>query len=165
MAKTNYTVLEVPGSSRTSARPYTHAVVAQYDNPAEAAHRDAELVYHQRKFWPRNYKHYQTWNIVNPSPYSDRDGYDEILAAFPTVEAYVADQTRKYNDKTAEIRARGIGELTVLTWSMSAANAEKGARSNQFRNYINKRVVACVVAEKAPKGRVNFQQTRAAVAA
>lgn len=41
MAKTTYTVTQVPGSKRTSERPYTHAVIARHNVALERARAKA----------------------------------------------------------------------------------------------------------------------------
>lgn len=133
MPKTKFTCPAVPGSQRTSARTYTHALVAR------------ENLEHQRALVTSasemaRYADFYDWSVSRVQAgvggftrgarfAVDQRGFDEasaITTAYPTLNAYSA---HRIAEKLADIDKRGtgaVGELFVLQWSMSEVNAHKG---------------------------------------
>lgn len=149
-----YTVPQVPGSKRTSPRPYTHAVIGRRDLARERAHvTSTTFVELDRK----NYDHHRHIVAVGVGGVWSRSrsghGYVVTREMFDTATAAVSgcDTPEKYVAKLADFRLTSInragkgpaGQLEVLSWSMSAASAEKAAARHR-RWFIDVRVVPCV---------------------
>lgn len=169
MPKTTYTVPAVPGSSRTSERPYTHAIVGR-DSPAlQAAHRAADFKANAAKYarWDAKLWHDNKRLAQCPSGgmYLNSNGYlttpsdavikigTDFIASFPTPEGYLAYLKAQREADVARGTAAPDGELAVLQWSMSYANAWK-AHGTWCKTHVDVRVVECVpVAKPARKAK------------
>lgn len=161
--KTTYTVPEVPGSKRTSERPYTHAVIG-YDDPqrrvaAWLADHEANGAKYRRwsiKNWQDNrraaaVKEGEMYVNHNGFRVEARQAFIDIAAGFmakyPTLEGYLAHEEQDFQDRVAAERARPNGPVVVLRWSMSRANASKGL-SEFDRSYSGIKIVECVPVTK-----------------
>ncbi len=168
MANTTFTVLEVPGSKRASARPYTHAVIGCYDGKTTAAWARAEHAKNKDQTARWDAKHWRdakrTAEAVDGQLYRNHnnymvvatqaiiDIYKPFMEKHPTVESYLAHQEAEVLAYLAKLEAAGTGELVVLQWSMSQKNAMKavGSFANQ---HIGLRVVPCVELVKPSKAK------------
>jgi hypothetical protein len=163
MAKKHFTVPEVPGSGRSSERPYSHAIVGRY-NPhlvaAKARATHAKNAAQSRRWDAKNWNDwkrsseatvgqlYRNHNgfMVEAKDYEVRIG-KEFMAKYPTLESYLAHLESEHQGRLAALDAGQIGELQVLQWSMSHKNAVKAAGS--FADtYSDLRVVEVVEATK-----------------
>lgn len=154
MAKTTtYTVPEVPGSSRTSHRPYTHAVVGRR-NLARERQQAADPATHNDL---NNWQFYQkVLRVGLGGVWSERHGYtvDQSMLdnakrateGCETVNDYVAKQIEWRLARINEVGTGPAGELQVLQWSMGVENARKGITATRREWYVNLAVVACVEA-------------------
>jgi hypothetical protein len=152
--KTIYTVPSVPGSKRTSARPYTHAIVGQH-NKIESRARVDNADYRKMllKNWQYNFdtaqkkpgdlihvQSYQPWS------YALSEETHAACVAFiennPNGPAFVEQEVAA---RLAAIGSEDAGDVEVLQWSMSQANAMKGTGKFQL-SYVNVHVVQCVPA-------------------
>jgi hypothetical protein len=159
-----YTVPEVPGSKRTSDRPYTHALVGRVD---VAAARRAAVSAGWDESDRTNYAFYRklhdvgvggVWSHTRGYEHKvdqrDYDGAKKIIDAHPTLDGYLLarreDRLNQLNEKYGATSQ--AGPLVVLQWSMSAANAAKAEGTwRSQRGYIAVRVVECVPVEKKAK--------------
>ncbi|MGW8422795.1 hypothetical protein [Comamonas sp. HJ-2] len=152
---TTYTVPEVPGSKRSSARAYTHAIVGCVN--AEQRRLDAkseEARKNHAKHWSYHaegaqmkegdlihVQSYKPWSY--PVTQERVDQHVAFMKENPTQDAYVQKsvdaQLKRINDAYGEGPA---GPLDVLQWSQSAANAQKGLSS--WKGLLGVRVVECV---------------------
>lgn len=163
MPKTTYTCPEVPGAKRTSDRPYSHAIVGRY-SPALAAiqaeaYRAANK--HQQNRW--DIKHWNDEKRLSECPsggtYVNHNNHrttasDDLIkigtnfiAQFPTVEVYLESLEAAHREWIAKLRAGKDGEIALLQWSMSFANAHK-AQGTWCKNHSDVRVVETAVLEK-----------------
>lgn len=148
---TIYTVPEVPGSKRTSHRPYTHAVIGRRNlaldrlvahDPAVAAQDAVNYRYHRSivdmgigEIWDERRGYRVDREMLERSR--------SALSGIETVNQWVA---KHLAIRIASINRAGTGpagDLEVLSWSMSAANAEKAA-TGWRRRHVDVRVVPCV---------------------
>lgn len=165
MAKRAFSVPEVPGSKRVSARPYSHAVIGRYSGLVGAELAEAAWEKDKAATLARAAKDWAFYAAdakrvegeVRPNyngyPMPVRD-YDiriakERLEKTPSAEAYIAARVADHEAYVARLRAVGVAELAVLRWSMSLANAIKAAAS--FPSCIEVRVVPCVEVIKEAK--------------
>jgi hypothetical protein len=162
--KTTYTVPEVAGSKRTSERPYTHAVVGQYNlTLAREGAQDKGWIKGDTKNW--------TWHkesaAMKPGdlihvtgsarPWSypmDEKAHGEhvaFMAANPDLDAYVAKLKAGRLARIDKEYGEGpLGPVVVLQWSMSLKNAS--TKIGEHSKYHGKvRVVECVPVEKKAK--------------
>ncbi len=157
--KTTYTVPEVPGSKRTSARPYTFAVIGYSDVTRSVARLRARNEAERTKTLRYLKQNWESWNrqanaapgttYVNHNGYlvTAKEPYIDIAKGFiernPSLEAYIANTDAESEANLASIAAKGDGPLEVLRWSSSKANAEKGLY--EFQDwYSDLRVVPCI---------------------
>lgn len=158
MAKTTYTAPEVPGSSRSSERPYTHAVVGRRNIAALRAYAPESAEYSHGK---QTYDYYSKQVQVGAGnsylyktgecrPFMvtvKQEDYDRgvaFLAENPDRAAYVA---KKLAERMAELGTEDAGPLQVLQWSMSHANADKATGTFLNKGYVGVRVVETAVAK------------------
>lgn len=166
MAKTTYTVPEIPGSYRTSERPYSHAVIGRRSGKLSAitteAHYKATAT--QSKRWDT--KSWNDWKRASEATVGQlyrnhnnvmvvaRDYEVEIgqkfMAENPTLEGYLEKLAAAHAKHVAALKASPDGELCVLQWSMSHKNAFK-ALGTFAKHYIDLRVVECTAVGKKPK--------------
>lgn len=161
--KTTYTVPEVAGSKRQSARPYTHAVVGYYDAARVVATWRAGHEANRARDTRWETKSWNDWKrlaAVNAGDmYVNHNGYrvaasqgsidiaKGFMAKHPTLEAYLTHLEADFNAQIEHTLAKGNGPVTVLRWSMSLANASKGF-SEFERSNSGLRVVSCVPVTK-----------------
>lgn len=165
MAKRVFMVPEVPGSKRSSERPYSHAVIGRYSGEVAAANCEADHKANGAKYRSWEVK---SWNdsarAAKAKPgelYKNHNGYmvkmsEDLLAIhlrfmekYPSLDAYLAEKDAEHKAYIEKLRAEPLGPLIVLRWSMSRANAEKGW--GEFSCYVERRVVECVEVVKEPK--------------
>lgn len=158
MAKKVFTVPEVPGSKRSSERPYSHAVIGRYSGEVAAANAEADMKANGKKYRSWDVK---SWNnsaeAVKAKPgelYRNHNGFmvpmsESMLAIelkfmekYPSLEAYLESKQAEHKGYVESLRAQGLGPLVVLRWSMSLANAMKSW--SEFPSYIELRAVPCV---------------------
>lgn len=162
MTDTTFTVPQVPGSSRKSKRSYTHAVIGRNDL-TRARREAADTVSHCDV---KNYEHRMrvinagvggTWDhlrngspmIVDAAMHAD---YVKRMKPYADVNEYVAGCIECRVARVNEQGTGTAGELHVLQWSMSAANAAKAV--NGFRQYhVDVAVVPCVEVPKKSKAK------------
>lgn len=164
--KTTYTVTEVPGSKRSSARAYTHAIVGRVNAAACRAVANSEETRAQHlKNWNWHategkmkegdlihYNHsYKPWSV--PMTKERLDEHHAFLAKHPNgpdfVQYCVDAQVNSINARYGE---GAEGPLEVLQWSQSATNAQKGLSS--WKHRLGVRIVECVpVAKPARKSK------------
>lgn len=153
---TTYTVPEVPGSKRSSARAYTHAIVGRVNAAARRAAVQSEANREQHiKSWNWHAKEgamkvgdlihytatYKPWSV--PMTKERLDEHLEFLAKYPTAEDFVQQRIAANLARINEVYGEGDeGPLEVLQWSQSAANAQKGLSS--WKALLGVRVVECV---------------------
>lgn len=163
---TTYTVPEVPGSKRTSPRPYTHAIIGRSSSQLSAIRYEADLKANGAKYARWDTKNWHDNKRLAECPsggtYRNHNNYvttasDELIkigadfiAKYPTVESYLAHQKAEGEARVAKMKAVPDGELVVLQWSMSHANASK-ARSAYCKHHVDVRVVECVPVAKTTK--------------
>lgn len=166
MATQMFTVLEVPGSKRASARPYTHAIIGRRDGRCSAVAMEADLAENELKYVRWDAKNWDDWKRAADASvgqlYRNHNGFmveakdctvrigAEFIVANPDREAYVAGEAAKRQATLNELRASEPGELTVLQWSMSIQNALKAVGAYRT-HHSDVRVVECVPAAKAKK--------------
>ena len=161
MKPTAYTVPEVPGSSRKSHRPYTHAVIGRPDSRCSAIHYAADLAKNegQKRRWDA--KNWDDWKRASEATvgqlYRNHNGFmveapdyavrigAEFIAKNPDRQAYIDGQAAERQAALEKMRAGTAGELQVLQWSMSHKNAMKSVVTHQH-HHSDVRVVACIVA-------------------
>lgn len=154
----HYTVLEVPGSKRSSQRPYTHAIVGRSFPTLLAIHSEREHKANARKriAWER--KHWADEKRLSECPsggtYINHNNFrttasdaliqigKDFIAKYPTPESYIDHLEREFQDYIAKLKAMPVGELSVLQWSMSHSNAFKG-QSKWVKSHADVRVVEC----------------------
>ncbi|WOB06514.1 hypothetical protein [Piscinibacter gummiphilus] len=166
MAKQTYTVVEVPGSKRSSERPYSHAVIGRRSGKISAitaeAHHKATAA--QTKRWDT--KSWNDWKRASEATVGQlyrnhnnvmvvaRDYEVEIgqkfMAENPTLEGYLEKLEASRAKHIADLKASPDGELCVLQWSMSHKNAFK-ALGTFAKHHIDLQVVPCVVVAKKSK--------------
>jgi hypothetical protein len=144
MAKIKYTFKHADGhtSTRSSERPYTHVVVGRIDLAAWRA----RLIESQSAGENWDFTHAMAQKKVGDRMFPDRpwvmkqedvDKYQAELAANPDRAAYIA---KRHQEGLASIeKQHGAGAKSpegVLQWSMSAANAAKGAQS-KAQHYVD----------------------------
>jgi len=160
--KTAYTCPAVPGSLRTSHRPYTHCIVGRFSHPLAAAMArgvaDATRTAERNRL-AKDWAYYaadavRTVGDVrinhNNYPMAVRDYEIEIaqrlVAEHPTAQAYIAAREANIEASIAQHHdGRGIEPLGVLQWSMSEANARRALSTFSGRAYIDLRVVPVLV--------------------
>jgi hypothetical protein len=152
MAKTTYTVPEVPGSSRVSERAYTHAVVGtfnpgrylqsyldqhEYDvktnNPYRAVNHARSVLVAKAAVgdmvarpWVKCRPGIQ-WDVEYKAGKVTEHDIAEAqkhIARYPTAEAELAEVEAKHQERVAKIQAM-TADKEVLQWSMSEVNARK----------------------------------------
>lgn len=164
--KTTYTVTEVPGSKRASARTYTHAIVGRVNAAARRTIANSDEVRAQHlKNWnwhategkmkEGDLIHYtntdKPWSV--PMTKERLDEHLAFLAKHPDgaefVQFCVDEQVRLINKCYGE---GAEGPLEVLQWSQSATNAQKSLSS--WKHRLGVRIVECVpVAKPARKSK------------
>lgn len=166
MANTTFTVLEVPGSKRASARPYSHAIIGRRDGRCSAVAMAADLAENESKYVRWDAKNWDDWKraaeatvgqlyrnhngfMVEAKDYTVRTG-SEFIASNPDREAYMAGEAAKRQSTLDNLRVAEPGELAVLQWSMSMQNALKAAGTYRT-HHSDVRVVECVPVVKAKK--------------
>jgi len=127
MAKTQYTVPQVPGSSRKSDRPYTHAIIGRR-NVAAALKVCGSTV------WLKC--HGTTFDYLARTAPAKVAGVTREAFIAQCVADARADLVRRHGPGDA-------GEFEVLQWSMSAKNAA-AKLSFWSDHYVDVRVVECV---------------------
>lgn len=165
---TTYTVPEVPGSKRASARSYTHAIIGRRDGRCSAVAYEADLKANESKHHKWDAKHWDDRQresvAVVGQLYRNHNGYmveardynvrlgSEFIAKNPDRAAYIEAKSAERLAHLAMLKASTPGELEVLQWSMSLANAMKSVSSKQA-HHSDVRVVACVPVVKAAKAK------------
>ena len=163
---TTYTVPEVPGSKRASLRPYTHAIIGRRDGRCTAAGIEAKMAVEEPKNRKWDAKHWddckrgseavvgQLYRNANGFMVEARDAIIKIDAGFiaenPDRAAFIEKKAAERAAYLAKLKASMPGELEVLQWSMSLANAMKAVGSKQS-HHSDVRVVACVAVIKPAK--------------
>jgi uncharacterized lipoprotein YddW (UPF0748 family) len=167
MAKKEFSVPEVPGSKRGSAhRDYTHAVIGRHSGALEAANLIADEKANGAKYSRWDEKSWNDWkrcgDAVVGQLYRNHNNAmvvandwqvelaRDFIAKHPSLDTYLAHKKAERQGYIDKAKARGDGELGVLQWSMSHANAMKAAGSFAKR-YVDVRVVPCVPIEKRAK--------------
>lgn len=164
--KTTYTVPEVPGSTRTSERPYTHAIVGRRDGRCTAAGVEARMATEEPKNRKWDAKHWddcqrgsvavegQLYRNFNGCMVEARAAVIKIdadfIAANPDRAAYIEKMAAERADYLAKLKASEPGPLVVLRWSMSFKNAFN-ALGSEAAHHSSVRVVECVAVEKKAK--------------
>lgn len=165
MPKTTYTVPEVPGSKRTSERPYTHAVIGRRDPRMSAIHRAADLARSEAKYKKWDGKHWDDYQrasvAVVGQQYLNHNNFwveardynvelgQKFIEANPTRQGYIDSKSAERFAAVEAMKAGTPGDLHVLQWSMSLQNAMKAVGTHTKHN-SDVRVVECVpVAKKA----------------
>lgn len=160
--KTSYTVPQVPGSTRTSERPYTHAVVGARNLVLARAQVPEYAEYMAGDTFDTRTRQVQT-GAGNSYLYKSQAGsgrpfmvkvsqedFDKavaFLAEHPDRAAYLAQDIAK---RLALIGTADEGPLMVLQWSMSHKNAlAKVGEHSKYHSSV--RVVECVPIEKKAK--------------
>lgn len=166
MANTTFTVIEVPGSKRASARPYTHAIIGRRDGRCSAVAMAADLAENEVKYVRWDAKNWDDWKraaeatvgqlyrnhngcMVEAKDYTVRIG-SEFIAENPDREAYIAGKASERQTTLDNLRASEPGELAVLQWSMSMQNALKAVGTYRT-HHSDVRVVECVPVVKNTK--------------
>ena len=141
MPTNKFTVSQVKGSSRSSKRAYTHAVICQFD-----AERFAAELPNRLSAWETNRSLVEdlrylkrvraagvggvwqgTYTIVDQRQF---DGAIKTLTEKgDTLDLWIEFAKEQEIVKTARRLAEDQGEYSVLQWSMSAANAHKSIGS------------------------------------
>jgi len=166
MTKITYTVPEVPGSKRTSERPYTHAVIGRRDGRCSAIGIEATLATEE----PKNRRwDGKSWDDSKREAeatagqlYRNHNGYmveasqflvdlgTKFIAENPDRTAFIEKKAAERAAYLAKLKASEPGPLVVLQWSMSIKNAYRaiGTMSN---HHSAVRVVECLPVEKKEK--------------
>lgn len=153
-------IYTVPGArgTRTSARPYTHAVIGRRSGPKIA---DAMLARHLAE-WPREEKRDRLWYAVYAGDVDrcvgelreNHNGYvtpcseinieiaRQVVERAPTADAYVAEKKREALSAIERTRAEGTGDLLVLSWHHSRELADKALPQIEWA-HTEARTVQC----------------------
>lgn len=166
MAKTTYTVPQVPGSRRTSERPYTHAVIGRADSRMSAISCAEDLAKNEGKYRKWDAKDWDDRKRESEATagqlYRNRNGFmveakawliesgAEFIGKNPDRAAYVAACAAHRQQRLEKLKAGTAGELGVLQWSMSEANARKSL-TTWSHHHSDLHVVPCVPVEKAAR--------------
>ena len=132
-----FTVPQVLGSSRSSKRAYTHAVICQFDAERYAAdlpNRLSRIL--TRKSLVENFGYYTLVAEVGVGGVWHSRGYKVDQRQFDsaiklltergdTLDQWIANAEETERANTANRLADDHGEYEVLRWSQSAANAQK----------------------------------------
>lgn len=164
--KTTYTVPEVPGSKRSSERPYTHAIIGRRDGRCSAVAMEATRAVEEpknRKWDAKRWDDCQRGSVAvagqlyrnhNGCMVEARESIIEIDVGFmaenPDRAAYIEKMAAERAAYLAKLKDSTPGPLEVLQWSMSLNNAMK-ATGTMRRHHSEVRVVACVPLEKKAK--------------
>lgn len=148
--KKTFTVIEAPGSKRTSPRNYTHAVIGQFNHAKRIA--EVDVIYDQDL---TNFDYYakraqmKAGDLIHvtgcATPWSYPINQEEIDKAKAQVAKYgnrdnYAAMLRADRVKIAKDYEAEVGDAwQVLRWSMSYANACKG--HTEFPSCKNIKVV------------------------
>lgn len=165
MTKTTY---HVPGfkGTRTSERPYTHAIIGCRDLAAVRRHisRVWENDKHNARYMLQcanaqpgdrhpaatNKPFHADWVIKAEEIEEAR----EHLGGATTPDQFAeAQRLARVERHAAEYGDRDLGNAVVLQWSMSAANAGKGMSQWTSRGYIGLTIVECAPVEKKAKAK------------
>ena len=160
---TTYTVPAVPGSKRTSHRPYTHAVVGRRDGRCSAIIYAADLDANERRYRTWDGKHWDDWKRASEATagqlYRNHNGFMveaqqsviDIGARFigenPDRAAYIEAKAAERQECLRQMQGSQPGELAVLQWSMSHQNAMRSLTTH-MRHHSDVRVVECVPVTK-----------------
>ena len=141
MPTNKFTVSQVKGSSRSSKRTYTHAVICQFDAErfaAKLSDRLSQIL--TRTSLVENFGHYTkvaevgvggVWHSRGHKV--DQRMFDEAIRLLTergdTLDQWIANAEETERAYTAKRLADDQGEYSVLQWSMSAANAHKSIGS------------------------------------
>jgi hypothetical protein len=142
-----FTTAEGKVETRSSARPYTHVVVGRSDFNKQRAH----VVAMRSKMAKNDRDNYRFWATCASTPVGAiypgenftvrQEAHDQglkIIAAYPTVESYVAARAdARYN----AVPAGDTGPELVLQWSMTE-RAARAAVSAFLKFHSDVRVVA-----------------------
>ena len=136
-----FTVPQVLGSSRSSKRTYTHAVICQFDAErfsAELPDRLSRIL--TRTSLVENFGYYTkvaevgvggVWHSRGNKV--DQTQFDQAIKLLAergdTLDQWIANAKETERANTAKRLADDHGEYEVLQWSMSAANAKKSIGS------------------------------------
>lgn len=158
MKVTHYTVLEVPGSKRSSHRPYTHAIIGRRCPGLSAIAYEDDLRKNAAKYTRYDVKNWHDEKRLAECPsggtYLNHNrvmiaASDELIqigkdfiAKYPTVESYLEHKKAESDAIIAKLKAEPDGELKVLQWSMSHKNALK-AHGAWCKHHSEVRVVEC----------------------
>ncbi|TAL72860.1 MAG: hypothetical protein EPN79_02125 [Burkholderiaceae bacterium] len=165
--KFTYTVRGAEGT-RTSARPYTHAVIGRRSGPKVAdamqTRHDAEWPFEEKRarnrysVYVRNAKSSVGGLRINHSGYVTQcKDYEielakEAVERAPSADAYVAEKKLEALSAIERMRAEGIGDLLVLSWHHSRELAENALRQIEWA-HTDVRVVPCVAGPTTKKAR------------
>jgi len=161
MPKTTFTVPQVPGSKRASERPYTHAVIGRRDSRCSAVTYAADLAANERKHQRWDGKLWDDEKRASEATvgqlYRNHNNFMveasarvvEVAIKFigenPDRQAYIDRMSAERQAHLEELKAGTAGELVVLQWSMSQANALKST-GTWCNHHSDVSVVPCVPA-------------------
>lgn len=142
MSATNkFTVPQVPGSSRSSKRAYTHAVICQFDAERYAADLPNRLSAIETNRTLADDLRYHTkvravgvggvWSELGSKV--DQRQFDSAIKVLAergdTLDLRIVNAKNTEKARTARSLAQDQGNYSVLQWSQSAANAQKSIGS------------------------------------
>lgn len=143
-AKNKFTVPQVPGSSRSSHRVYTHAVICKLDVDRYAAELPERLASLDDGTERSNFAfHSRIVQVGVGGSWDPRRNFTVSQVEFEESVAALDERGRTYGEWLAFARARHAartasilesdrGEYQVLQWSMSERNAVKSLGSHTF---------------------------------
>lgn len=148
--KKTFTVIEVPGSKRTSPRNYTHAVIGQFNHARHLTQVDVINATDLENFdYSERIAKMQVGDLIHvtgcPTPWSyavDQEAIDRAkgaIAGYNTRDEFAAAMRASRVAAAKADEAKNAGKWQVLRWSMSYANACKG--HNEFPYMMNLKVV------------------------
>lgn len=158
---TTYTVPQVPGSRRTSPRPYTHAIIGRRDLARERANV-ASQAFRDQDF--KNYDHHRRVVAAGIGGiWLPERGYIVDRQMFERSRAEISgcDTPEQFHAKLLDFRLTSInragtgpaGPLVVISWSMSLRNAEKAAEMHRRNWFVDVSVVPCIEAPRTARQR------------